>query len=246
MTSIEVLQQCTVSGNNVKLPAIQLERKLYQDTAKALELIGGKWKGGKVSAFEFKIDPTDLLSKIAGGTKVNLKKEFQFFPTPQALAETMVYIAELQNHHRILEPSAGHGAILKEISKSVDVAVDYCELMDVNRTVLDSISVNATLVGHDFMEIDESYKYDRIIANPPFKGNQDIEHIQKMYRLLNRGGMIVTLCSPHSKQSSNRKETEFREWLSDINAEVSDVPSGTFKESGTNIATILITIQKPL
>lgn len=60
MTTQEVLQQCTVEGNVVKLPAQQLDRKLYQDVAKALQLIGGKWTGGKtqgltaiITAIEF-------------------------------------------------------------------------------------------------------------------------------------------------------------------------------------------------
>jgi hypothetical protein len=45
MTKEEVLQNCTVEGTVVKLPEGQLDRKLYQEVAKALELIGGKWKG---------------------------------------------------------------------------------------------------------------------------------------------------------------------------------------------------------
>ena len=45
MTKEQVLQDCTIEGNVVKLPNIQLDRKDYQEVAKALELIGGKWKG---------------------------------------------------------------------------------------------------------------------------------------------------------------------------------------------------------
>lgn len=43
-TKEQVLQNCTIEGNVVKLPSEQLDRKLYQEVAKALELIGGKWK----------------------------------------------------------------------------------------------------------------------------------------------------------------------------------------------------------
>ena len=43
-TKEQVLQNCTVEGTVVKLPNVQLDRKLYQEVAKALELIGGKWK----------------------------------------------------------------------------------------------------------------------------------------------------------------------------------------------------------
>lgn len=43
-TKEDVLKNCTVEGLVVKLQNVQLERKLYQEVAKSLELIGGKWK----------------------------------------------------------------------------------------------------------------------------------------------------------------------------------------------------------
>ncbi len=75
MTTKEVLQQCTVEGNIVKLPAVQLERKEYKEVKKQLELIGGKWKGGKTQGFVFEEDPTELLEQISNGEKRNLKSE---------------------------------------------------------------------------------------------------------------------------------------------------------------------------
>ena len=79
MKKIEVLQNCKVEGNIVKLPENQLDRKVYLEVKKSLELIGGKWKGGKVFGFVFNSDPTDLLNKIANGEKRNLKKRISIF-----------------------------------------------------------------------------------------------------------------------------------------------------------------------
>ncbi len=59
------------------------------------------------------------------------------------------------------------------------------------------------------------------------------------------GGKADTMLT-HYKMSDNKKETQFREWLDEVQAEFTNVPAGTFKESGTNIATVLITIDKPL
>ena len=72
-TKEQVLQNCTVEGTVIKLPNVQLDRKLYQEVAKALELIGGKWKGGKVFGFVFATDPTDLLFQIANEHKKTRK-----------------------------------------------------------------------------------------------------------------------------------------------------------------------------
>jgi hypothetical protein len=63
-TKEEVLKNCIVDGLVVRLPNVQLDRKLYQEVSKSLELIGGKWKGGKVYGFIFLSDPTDLLFKL--------------------------------------------------------------------------------------------------------------------------------------------------------------------------------------
>jgi len=248
-TVTEVLQNCTIEGNIVKLPGVTLDRKLYLDTAKKLELIGGKWKGGKVFGFVFSSDPTELLEKIKSGTTVNLQKEFQYFPTPRPLAERMVEMAELdKNDYMILEPSAGQGSMLNVIAEKAKRPVYCFELMDVNRTVLNS-NEKALLLGDDFLtEINPQHdlygKFDRIIANPPFAKNQDISHIYKMYLTAKKGAVIVTMASKHWQISNNKKESYFRQWLEMKGAEVFNVSAGTFKESGTNIETVIIKIRK--
>lgn len=247
----QVLQNCTVEGNVIKLPPDQLDRKVYADVKRALELIGGKWKGSKTYGFVFKTDPTELLTQIANGEKRNLKKEYQFFATPAALAERMVSMAELgetegKPYGDILEPSAGQGAIVKAIHDATDGAVTvYCyELMDINRSILEKMP-GVKLIGDDFMMAASVVQYDRIIANPPFTKNQDIDHIQLMYNLLKPGGVMVSLASPSWTFGSQKKHVEFRQWLTDLDAHIEDIPADTFKESGTSIRTVLIKIRKP-
>lgn len=251
MTSQEVLQKCTIEGTTVKLPAGKLERKLYQEVAKALELIGGKWKGGKIMGFVFPHNPTDLLEQIANGEKRNLKKEFQFFPTPYALVREMIilsYLEKLNSHSRILEPSAGQGAIVKGIFEEQQFIkqVDCCEIMPLNRTFLDKID-GVSLIADDFLSLSDAYNnyYDRVIANPPFSKNQDIDHIYKMYDVCKKGGRIVTIASKHWLFASGKKEEKFKDWIyNTVEADVNTIDAGTFSESGTKIETVLIVIDK--
>lgn len=239
----EIIKNCTIEGMVVRLPEGQLDRAVYMKVAKALEGIGGKWKGGKVMGFVFPHDPTDLLAEVSGGKSINLKKEFQFFATPDALCDKLVRMADLKENHTVLEPSAGDGAIIKAINRVFPMKmVDCCEMMGVNRMALEKIST-ANLVGTDFLEAD-LMKYDRIIANPPFSKNQDIDHLSKMYDCLKKGGRVVCVTSTHWKHASNKKETDFRAWLQNVGASVEDVDAGTFKGSGTMIATVIITIVK--
>jgi len=247
-TKEQVLQGCTVEGLVVKLPPGQLDRKLYQDVAKALELIGGKWKGGKVMGFVFPTDPTDLLEQIANGDQRNLKKEFQFFATPKDIADKLAELANINDPMLlVLEPSAGQGAIIEALlRKEPKLLVHAYELMDVNRSILESkfSSSDCVILGDDFMEADSITRFNRIVANPPFTKNQDIDHIKRMYSLLRNGGRVVSIASTSWEFGSQKKQVEFRDWLKEVGAEVHALPRGTFKESGTDIETRIIVIDK--
>jgi type I restriction-modification system DNA methylase subunit len=247
-TKEEVLQACKVDGLVVKLPDTQLDRKLYQEVAKALELIGGKWKGGKVQGFVFTLDPTDLLDTIANGGKRNLKKEFQFFATPSELAHELVQYADLKNTDSVLEPSCGQGAIIEHINKAVPNVVPDCyELMDINRAILAKKGLQYNLVGEDFLSCDK--KYDKIIANPPFAKDQDMKHIQHMFKCLRKGGRLVSLATEkfftnEDNDAQAQRYLIFEEWLDAVDAEILHVPAGTFKESGTNVGACIIIIDR--
>lgn len=247
----EVLQQCKVEGLVVKLPSVTLDRKLYVEVKNALELIGGKWKGGKVQGFVFQDDPTELLQEIASGEKRNLKKEYQFFETPEKLADRLVELAEINNPDlMVLEPSAGQGAIVKALfRKEPNLIVHAYEIMEINRLILNK-HPDCVVIGSDFLQKDGSIGtvdnvcFDRIVANPPFSKNQDIEHITEMYRRLAVNGILVSIASTHWTFSQNKKETEFKDWLKSVNASIIDIPAGTFKESGTSVPTVIIVIKK--
>lgn len=243
----ESLLKCKIEGNIVHLPPIS-DGPLpnYNEVRNALIKAGGKYKR---NTFVFPTDAQPYIDRLTGGESVNLKKEFQFYATPSELAARMVDMAELSENDgrgfgRILEPSAGQGAIVKAIHEVTGGATVICyELMDINRNVLKKIT-GASVIGDDFMKADKSSRYDRIIANPPFTKNQDIDHIRLMYDLLESGGILVSLSSISWTFGSNKKQIQFKEWLTDIDAYTEEIPEKTFKESGTNIKTILIKIRK--
>lgn len=250
MKKEDVLSQCRVEGVVIKLPDIQLDRSLYVQVKKSLEQIGGVWKGGKIAGFVFKTDPTDLLQQVANGENRNLKKEFQFFETPDDVADWLISLADINDSVKIiLEPSAGHGAIIKALLRAgYDGFINCFEIQESNKLVLANLKVEKLFfVGNDFL-VDHTNGdilcYDRIIANPPFSKNQDIDHIQHMYACLKQGGKLVSIASKHWQLSQNKKETAFRHWLKEVNAEVHEIDAGKFKKSGTMVSTVAIVINK--
>lgn len=244
MNTQDIINQCYIQDGVVKLPEGQLERKLYTEVAARLEGIGGKWKGGKVFGFVFGTDPAPLLERIQSGEKINLKKDFQFFETPPALAKSLVSKLALRKGHKVLEPSAGRGAILRAIWEAHPLTdVDCCELMDENYKILDNL-LYTNMVGTDFLQLNAPNTYNRIVANPPFTKNQDIDHVLKMYECLKISGRLVTVTSRHWEFSNNKKESEFRRFIMDTRALIEDVPRGTFSDSGTEVAAFIVHIDK--
>ena len=81
-----ILENCRIEGNTIFHPEGQLERKDYIKVNKCLDSIGGKWNR-KLKGHLFEDDPAPLLDNlILTGETTDIKKELQFFPTPENIA----------------------------------------------------------------------------------------------------------------------------------------------------------------
>lgn len=158
----------------------------------------------------------------------------QLFPTPPELAARMVEVAEIETGHRVLEPSAGTGNILRAIGSSPDkVAVEInprlVELLA--RAGASGVRVHEA----DFLQCNGDLgTFDRILMNPPFANGDDIRHIMHARHMLKPGGRLVAICANGPRQN---------EQLKPLAASWEDLPDGTFKEQGTGVRTALLVIE---
>lgn len=240
----DVLSRAIVQGNVVILPAGQLDHPVYEAVNKVLTAMGGKWNkkaGGRLFAF----DPSSLLADALGtGKAVNRQQTLQFFETPVDLAQRLSFLAGVNPGGMVLEPSAGHGRLVKPaLERGADVVA--VEIDPTNADVLSRIG-GVEVHQADFLEWAkyEKRRFDAVIMNPPFAGNQDIRHIRAAWSLLRDGGSFAAIMGEHAFMGSERECIEFRDWLDDVGAEVEQVPAGAFKESGTNIAVRIISAKK--
>lgn len=227
-------------GNRLELPKAPMLN--YMQVKPVLVKAGGKYvKNG----FNFTSDAKTIQDRLCGGEKIDDKKKFQFFETPEPLVKQLVELADIKLGDWVLEPSAGHGAICKEIRKK-ECVLHTVELMPENAQILRDKGY--FVYEGDFLKMDEKklQTFNKIIANPPFTKHQDIDHVRHMYSLLDdkEGGRLVSVVSSSWTASRNVKPTEFREWLLDLDATILDIPKGTFKESGTMVGGHILVIDK--
>ena len=246
---LSILGECRVEGNTLFLPDRQLDRPTYQAVNKVLVNIGGKWTR-KVKGHVFTDgDPAELLNNVLmTGETVDLKKQYQFFPTPRAVAEQMCQLAELDSTCVVLEPSCGKGDLADVVFEAGVKALYGLELNQDMGYYLKG-KPYTTMVGVDFLEFAKDdgidHEWNRIVMNPPFTKQQDIDHILAAYGILSPGGILVSVVSEAPFFWANKKAIAFREFLDSHNAEMVRLGEGAFKESGTMVRTRLIKLEKP-
>ncbi|WP_304433140.1 class I SAM-dependent methyltransferase [Acutalibacter muris] len=246
---LSILGECRVEGDTLFLPDRQLDRPTYQAVNKVLVNIGGKWNRKAKGHVFADGDPAELLNNVLmTGETVDLKKQYQFFPTPRPVAEQMCRMAELDSTCVVLEPSCGKGDLADVVSEA-GVKVLYG--LELNRDMERYLKGKpyTTMVGIDFLDFAKDdgidHEWNRIVMNPPFTKQQDIDHILAAYDILAPGGILVSVVSDAPFFWSNKKAIAFREFLDSHGAEMVRLDEGAFKKSGTMVRTRLIKLEKP-
>ena len=237
---LAVLSRADTNGKSLVLVG-QLDRKMYERTNKVLEAAGGKWSR-RDKAHIFDDDAADRIDQIILSGEVEVPKdEFNFFPSPPAVVARLMDLADVRQGMRVLEPSAGKGAIAYACADA-GATVDCFELMEANFTALRQDARLGDVRHADFLEQAPHANYDRIVANPPFAKTQDIKHVLHALKFLKPGGRLVSVMSAGVKFHDNKLAREFRECIDERGGEIEELPEGSFKSSGTMVRSVIVTI----
>ncbi len=265
-STLNILEACTVRDNIVYLPPVTLDRQEYLAVNKILEELGGKWNR-KVKGHLYDQDPSEMFDAVLLSGEIAIaKKEYQFFPTPADIAAQICQMADMHFELQVLEPSAGTGNIIKQLFRCFSmvhltaVELNPKNIIELNKlkqipeiespaclkVQQDADYCSFNIIEGDFLITQLDPIFDRVIMNPPFSKQQDIDHITKAFSLLKPEGILVSIVSESVFYRSNRKTLEFREKIlnSENTKEVIDLESGAFSESGTNVKTRIIKLQK--
>lgn len=241
---LAVLDRGRADGALYFLPSEQLDRGLYVQVNKVLELAGGKWSR-KDRAHRFDADAADALEPIfLTGEIADTKKEYQFFETPVEVAIRVVDAADIRLGMRVLEPSAGRGR-LAVAARNAGAEVTCVELQgDLVGYLVASLGFADTF-GRDFLDTPPAPLglFDRVVMNPPFRSGQDARHVVHALRFLKPGGRLAAIMSASAMYRETGAYRELRATLANLDHDFEALPDGAFIESGTAVNTALLTVR---
>ena len=234
-------------ANNQKIivlqPAKQLTDDEYNKIKKNMEQMGTHWRE-RFHGF------TIPLSSFKQIHNTDEKEKLGFYPTPSTLAEKMVNKLTIKsiNDIKVLEPSAGNGALLDALSKKLNTKLFNHVAVEVNEgsyNILKDKSYNVVRqTFEEFCNENKSQKFTHIIMNPPFNNQNDIKHVRLAYEKLEEHGELIAIISENSLFYDTEETRQFNEWLDTINYSIESIEEGSFAESGTMIDTVMLKITK--
>jgi predicted RNA methylase len=86
--------------------------------------------------------------------------------------------------------------------------------------------------------------FERVIMNPPFSRGQDMAHVTRALQLLEPGGRLVAILSPHWRFADDQRSKGFRLMANQHAYLWEPLPAATFRESGTDVNTGILTLTK--
>jgi predicted RNA methylase len=237
---LSVLSRAKVDGAMLILTG-QLDRALYTKTNRVLEAAGGKWNR-KSGAHVFDADAASRVEDmiLTGAVEVP-KDEFNFFPSPPAIVARLLELADIERGMRVLEPSAGKGAIAYACAEK-GAMVDCYELMEANFVALAGDARLGPVRHMDFLAQAAEPAYDRVVMNPPFLRQADIKHVLHALNFLKPTGRLVSVMTASVTFRDNKLTSDFRDLVAERGGSIEPCPEGSFKASGTMVSTVIVTI----
>lgn len=168
------------------------------------------------------------------------------FPTPEDVGRRLVMYAGVRPGMRVLEPSAGTGALVRPIVDAlggfdcgrlvtVEISSELCRGLEAQRQKwLYANETTWRILHGDFLDLARltTYcRYDAVVMNPPFDNGTDIKHIEHALTFLKPGCKLAAICANGPRQQAAFMDRADH-W--------EELPPGTF--TGTNVRAAIVVL----
>lgn len=172
-----------------------------------------------------------------------------FFETPAPLVDRMLEAAGLRSGRdcsglHVLEPSAGLG----RIAYAAAALGAHVTAIEQHAGRARELARGRRGIVHncDFFDfaVSPGGLFDVVLMNPPFDGQRDIDHVTHAWKFVKPGGALVAIMSAGAEFSTTKRAVAFRELVEAHGGRFVDLPAGSFKESGTMVNTVMLTMRR--
>lgn len=239
------VQLLKVDGSQILLPSdCHLEQ--YAAIKKLMEAAGGKYQRGR---FKFPSEAYAQAAMDAAMGGANLRKETQFFATSPEEAKKMLHDLDGDfQGGRMLEPSAGRGAIADEAH-----ALGFSEIVLVEshpphaQHLRSRNRSNELVIEKDFLSLTpkDIAPVDVVLMNPPFTAGAAIKHVSHALSFLHPTGQLSAIMPTNAGQGRGAAEARFGKILEILGNPVTHLSKDAFKHAGTGVSTKRVKIHMP-
>lgn len=193
------------------------------------------------------IEPEEGAKKRASTA---VAKDLQFYWTPRHAAEAVCEAAGVRRFDGygkapeppyVLEPSCGEGHLL-DVLRERGARVHGVEV-DFGRAGKCKAKGHPVQVAN-FLDLPPNPVFDAVVMNPPFYGQHYAKHVRHALGFLKPGGTLAAIL-PASAWYDHDALEEFKGAPRWQGSPWRDLPVASFRESGTNVPTGILTIIKP-
>jgi len=175
-----------IGDNSVRLRG-HPQHIALRESESALKAMGFVFDASRQLWTHPKHDARALLdTALVTGHIVDKPLPFNLFNTPEQLSKRLVKAAQIRPTDRVLEPSAGSGALLRALP-------DNAEFCEIRESHFKKLKGTHKAVKQDLFDVPLDQRFDRIVAAPPLSDSQDARHVMRMLTLASPGGRVVAL-----------------------------------------------------
>lgn len=270
-----VLARATIDGATLRLPDETLDRQLWEATHAVLKGMGAKGGARKGQPYRFTTDRSaDLFAFIVGGAAPKHERTTAgWVRTPDKVAVDVVarfadvdrLVGQLEPGRtlRVLEPSAGDGALVKAVLAAVPAP--SVDVLAVEQNADRAEALKQTVAGggvpvsvhvrtfEDFaawFEPTMLLRFNLVVMNPPYStpGNAGLwaKHVKLAWELLAPGGRLVAILPGDPSRADLRIDAVLK--LVGRDRQCVPLPARSFRQrgnGGTDVDTWVLAATKP-
>lgn len=178
-----------------------------------------------------------------------VSKDLQFYATPTAVCDRILENLFIRPGARVLEPSAGEGALARAILRDTPEAeLDVVEIHPGRAQSLKQIRGIKSVQQSNFLKMEPRAIYDVVVMNPPFYRTHWMDHVRHAFEFLAPGGKLLAILPASAEFKEDKMHQSFHKWVKSLTGPYDrpwwSLPAGSFASSGTNINTVVLRLER--